>query len=600
MIKYKELRWGNVFSYGPNNKINFEASPLTQLVGKNGHGKSSIGLILEEVQFNTNSKGIKKAKVINRYSKEKSYWIELDFDKDGKAYTISTKRTVTSGTVSLVCEGVDISGHTATGTYKTIEEVLGYNHKTFAQLVYQGSVSSLEFLTATDTARKKFLIDLLNLGHYSKASDVFKKLASDTSKALDVANAKVSTVTSWINKYKNENLEYSILVEEIAPATKERQLLLLKEVALKDIDVNNGRVIQNNKYKEILDAIVLEPFEGTVPDRAEYNKKSLEIKELESKLTQGKSLVHKGECLTIKCPHCSQDMDNSLLFNMAQTFEIKKSEYEEAILLGKQWIKNFENTEALYLRSQSKAANYEKYYALYNPTIENIILDEQELKDEISSLKRTIASTDAALVKALELNKIARERNTKIDVIIKQMAEMRAELSEYTSEVTKLSLELSDYEVLVKAFSTTGLVAYKIECLVKDLESLTNEYLVALADGRFQISFQISSSDKLNVVITDNGNDIDIEALSTGEKARVNVASLLAIRKLMQSLSNSRTNLLILDETAENLDAEGKEKLVEVLLQEESLNTFLISHGFQHPLLEKLYIVKENNISRIE
>ena len=68
----------------------------------------------------------------------------------------------------------------------------------------------------------------------------------------------------------------------------------------------------------------------------------------------------------------------------------------------------------------------------------------------------------------------------------------------------------------------------------------------------------------------------------------------------MQSLSNSRTNLLILDETVENLDAEGKEKLIEVLLEEQNLNTFLISHGFSHPLLEKVSIVKHNNISRIE
>jgi DNA repair exonuclease SbcCD ATPase subunit len=78
------------------------------------------------------------------------------------------------------------------------------------------------------------------------------------------------------------------------------------------------------------------------------------------------------------------------------------------------------------------------------------------------------------------------------------------------------------------------------------------------------------------------------------------VATLLAIRKLMQTLSNSRTNLLILDETVENLDAEGKEKLIEVLLAEENLNTFLISHGFSHPLLEKLQVVKEKNVSRIE
>jgi len=159
---------------------------------------------------------------------------------------------------------------------------------------------------------------------------------------------------------------------------------------------------------------------------------------------------------------------------------------------------------------------------------------------------------------------------------------------------------MSILNVLTKTFSTTGLVAYKIESLVKDLEDITNKYLVDLSDGRFQIGFKISASDKLNVVITDNGKDIEILALSGGEKARVNVATLLAIRKLMQTLSSSRINLLILDETVETLDTDGKEKLVEVLIQEEHLNTFLVSHGFSHPLLEKINVIKRNNISQIE
>jgi DNA repair exonuclease SbcCD ATPase subunit len=136
--------------------------------------------------------------------------------------------------------------------------------------------------------------------------------------------------------------------------------------------------------------------------------------------------------------------------------------------------------------------------------------------------------------------------------------------------------------------------------LIKDLETQTNYYLTELSSGRFQLNFRIAQSDKLNVVITDGNKDIDILALSSGERARVNVSALLGIRRLLQSLSNSRVNLLILDETVESLDLEGKEKLVEVLLTEEHLNTFLVSHGFTHPLLEKIQVVKKNNMSRIE
>ena len=84
-----------------------------------------------------------------------------------------------------------------------------------------------------------------------------------------------------------------------------------------------------------------------------------------------------------------------------------------------------------------------------------------------------------------------------------------------------------------------------------------------------------------------------------GELARVNTATLLAIRKLMSSISSSRINTLFLDEIISVLDDEGKEKLVEILLGEE-LNTYLVSHGWTHPLLEKIEVIKEDNISRLE
>ena len=142
------------------------------------------------------------------------------------------------------------------------------------------------------------------------------------------------------------------------------------------------------------------------------------------------------------------------------------------------------------------------------------------------------------------------------------------------------------------------MIAYKIENLVKDLEELTNHYLAELSDGRFTLEFVVSN-DKLNVQITDNGNIVDILAFSSGELARVNTATLIAIRKLMSSISKSKINILFLDEVIAVLDDAGREKLVEVLL-EEDLNTYVVSHGWTHPLLEKVEVVKSGNISRLE
>ena len=103
----------------------------------------------------------------------------------------------------------------------------------------------------------------------------------------------------------------------------------------------------------------------------------------------------------------------------------------------------------------------------------------------------------------------------------------------------------------------------------------------------------------MNVELTDNGDIISIAALSSGELARVNTSMLLAIRKIMASISKVKLNVLFLDEIIGVLDAEGKERLVEILL-EQDLNTYLVSHGWEHPLLTKLNVVRENNISKIE
>ena len=58
----------------------------------------------------------------------------------------------------------------------------------------------------------------------------------------------------------------------------------------------------------------------------------------------------------------------------------------------------------------------------------------------------------------------------------------------------------------------------------------------------------------------------------------------------MSSISKSRLNILFLDEVIAVLDDTGREKLVEVLLNED-LNTYIVSHGWTHPLLDKKEVV---------
>ena len=611
MITIKKLRWSNAFSYGKDNEIDFSAAPLTQLVGRNGHGKSSIALILEEVLFNKNSKGIKKADILNRYVKDKSYSIELEFERDGTDYLIKSTRGSTQ-TVKLFKDGVDVSSHTATATYKMIEEVIGIDHKAFAQIVYQSNASSLEFLTAADTARKKFLIEILNLGRYTKAQDVFKEVTTELSKDIASTQSQVNTVKAWLDKYEKTDLTPVELMYVGAVDAEVLTEASKLESSISGIEATNKKIAQNNTYKRLQAGLKILP----IPEKPEQDTKTIEAKgrqlnnetvELQKTVKDSKAFVQKIAKLEGTCPTCLQPIDTHKIGelvaeqeNVQATAMAKYNELYAQIQLMNEEAAEFNSKMAAWQKAVKNQEDWEKYHQLIDSDLPEELLVEKDLQDKLNDLKQSIAKTKTQIAAAEKHNANAIAHNTKIELISKQLVEMSQELENYSCKLHQLSERMSILNVLTKTFSTTGLVAYKIECLVKDLEDITNKYLVDLSDGRFQISFKINSSDKLNVVITDNGKDIEILALSGGEKARVNVATLLAIRKLMQTLSSSRINLLILDETVEALDVDGKEKLVEVLLKEEHLNTFLVSHGFTHPLLEKVNVVKRNNISQIE
>ena len=379
--------------------------------------------------------------------------------------------------------------------------------------------------------------------------------------------------------------------------------MLITEAAALDSSINsiestNKKISQNNTYKQLQSKIKLLP----IPQKPEEGIEGYqaEVAKLSKTVSDAQAFVIKMKALHGTCPTCLSDIDEE---KVAELIEQKTEEAEIAALetMGyTQQIVQIKQQITAWQEAQKSQEDWEKYHALINTELPEALLDKQTLQQQFTELQNSITTTKRKIVEAEQYNKEVTAHNTKVDLVSKQLVEMNQELETYSGKLHELSERMSILNVLTKTFSTTGLVAYKIESLVKDLEDITNRYLVDLSDGRFQIGFKISASDKLNVVITDNGRDIEILALSGGEKARVNVATLLAIRKLMQTLSSSRINLLILDETVETLDTDGKEKLVEVLLHEEHLNTFLVSHGFSHPLLEKINVIKRNNISQIE
>ena len=246
MITLKKLQWDNCFSYGSNNVLDLQENTVTQIIGTNGMGKSSIPLIIEEALFNKNSKGIKKADIPNRYVNN-GYHIYLEFSKDTDEYSIEIDRK-SSIKVKLLENGEDISSHTATNTFKTIQDILGVDFKTFSQLVYQNTNASLQFLTATDTTRKKFLIDLLHLEEYVELFEVFKNTSRELSTEIAGIRSKIATVEKWLtdNKLDDTTILPMLKIEnDTEELEKEFRSLTM---GIENISEKNKKILKNNQY----------------------------------------------------------------------------------------------------------------------------------------------------------------------------------------------------------------------------------------------------------------------------------------------------------------------------------------------------------------
>ena len=597
MITLKKLKWNNCFSYGENNILDLNDSTVTQLVGTNGAGKSSIPLILEEVLFNKNSKGIKKADIANRIN-NKGYDISLDFDVNGDEYKIEVNRRA-SIKCKLFKNDEDISSHTATNTYKTVEEVLGLDFKTFTQIVYQNTNTSLQFLTATDTNRKKFLIDLLQLEKYVDYFEIFKEKSRVLSGEVSHIQGKLDTIIKWLD---DNNLEAPTILPKLdLPKISENDLEQLSSLQLefKNISEINRKINQNNFYKTELAGIDLSKYknEGNhlLESRQNYDK---DLEELGKWQSVYNSEVFEGTSEDI-CPTCGQEVDQDLLDEIYQREEEKHNQAFNYIKKIQDTIRHKKKVNEQIDEKQKEERRWKELFNSIDQTLPAEIKDADELQRKIEMLAEKIDNEQKDLEYIINENESRERHNTRLQVIQEQIGEFKEELKTHENKLEEVKDMLGSIDILKKAFSTNGLLAYKIENLVKDLEELTNEYLAELSDGRFNLQFVVLN-DKLNVEIDDNGKAVEILALSAGELARVNTSTLLAIRKLMSSISKSRINVLFLDEVTNVLDEVGKEKMVEILLGEENLNTYIVSHGWTHPLLSKIEVIKENEISRLD
>jgi len=605
-IVLNKLTFSNMFSYGKNNVVDLSNNRITQLTAPNGSGKSSIAMIIQETLFNKNIKGIKKTDILNRWSKEKSWSTSLTFTKDDTNYQVDVVRSGAQTKVKLIENGTDISDHKVLDTYKKIADIVGTDFEVFSQLTYQSSTDLLEFLKATDANRKKFLINLFNLEKYIAIGDRVKNKSTEADREYNRLIGELKTIEDFLAITSIPAKQTEKDVPNIDEALQREIGVLQQE--LHNYEATCKKIDKNNMYLDERDT--LEFNSGmTVPEEFLFHDDYQEIKNnivvLRSEITTLENDITKVR-VNDTCPSCGQRVDTSHLIKLKEDLKDALNEkttfYQEAMEKATKWsneIKQIDNKKKEYTENKRKIERFEHLTQLIDNNLAKDYPDVGNIKSKINELqsKYDIQANDSK--DAQEHNKQVSIHNARVDALIDQKNDFTVRQQSVKDDTLSKSNQINSLNILKKAFSTSGIVAFKLENLTKELEVSINYYLSILSDGQFQVEFKLDK-EKLNISVINNGIATPIETVSGGEFSRIQTSILLAIRSLLSKLGGSSVNLLFLDEITGVLDDEGKDKLVEVLQKEDNLNVFLISHDFTHPLIDKVSIVKDDNISSIQ
>ena len=611
MITLNKLSINNMFSYGQDNEIDLSSNKITQLTAPNGSGKSSIALILQELLYSKNIKSIKKADILNRYVKEDTWSGKIDFTVENKNYTVEVKRTKNQSKVKFYqqneLEIIDLTEHKILDTYKKIQELIGLDFEIFSQLTYQSSTDLLEFLKATDTNRKKFLINLFNLEKYPNIGEVIKLKLSESEKQSFKLDGELKSVKDFLNDALIEDKK-SLIEVPIIDNEKRNQLASAQnkiteyESLCKRIDKNNLYIEERKELN--FDIALSEPtkIDHIYQQQQEINEEvtSLSIHQKNIK----KSLSNLD--VTDKCYACGQSIDNTQTIHLKDNLEedlfkskSKESDLSLNLLKVDSNIEEYENKIKHWETNKKSIEKFEQLSQFIDTTIPTEYPNFNTLKNEVQILQDELKIQETQREDSIEYNEKIKTHNTKVDTLIEQKRYFLARQELLNNDIINLKSKIKNLNILRKAFSTTGIVAFKLENLTKELEAVINDYLSDLSDGQFQVIFRLTG-EKLNIVVVNNGQESPIETVSGGEFSRIQTAILLAIRNVLSKIGGNYINLLFLDEITGVLDEAGKEKLIDILQEEDNLNIFLISHDFTHPLIDKINIIKDNNISCLE
>lgn len=422
----------------------------------------------------------------------------------------------------------------------------------------------------------------------SKQKEHCSIIEQSSSKNKDVINKRINNIESSIQKLKEDYQSASQNLSKVSRIITEKQAILAGTIVC---PACKHEFILNNNDIDI-EQVKIEA-QRYMSDKEECQK------ELDNIEKERQSLIDNKQALSSQITEidntCNQEIDElNKLEREAKQLNNKMDEAtEKQLSLTNSIAKTGAIIDNMMQDMFDEAFDFiDKKTKEYERQQEDIQLDIKTTESRIEVCKNTL----------IELDKVSQDSLLiQFEDALKCYEEESKEVKDKLLEADEKVMALETQESYFNEFKT-HLANSKIEAL----SNMTNEFLEKIGSDlriRFNGYTMLKSGkirDKISITLIRDGIECgSFDKLSEGEKARINLANILAMNRLTNA--NCETgkglDLLILDEILEATDETGLSSMFDAL-NGIGITTLIVSHGNvaeNYPY--KLVISKQNGVS---
>lgn len=531
-VRFKKA-WAKNFLSFKTVELYLDGGGLTIITGinhdwvgrSNGSGKSNLTSLLSVALFGKTPKGQAHDDWTTNGCEEQSVvsleWITAD------GSLVRVERTRNPSSVRLWVNGTEQSaGGKQRDVSKDIEMLCGFSWDMFVSLIYI-SREEQSFLWGTPKQKQETFSRLQNLERFGVAQKLVSKDIQKTQNMKQQWEYELELLGQSIEEKKQYNqpaAEVAILKKKLGVVQKESAGISIPEIGALKQKMEVAKEVHQNYYTK-------------------QNKQAVSITAKQTRLNEFTGLLD-------KCPTCGQKIPrdrvaiDKVIISLQGEIKTERAAFN---VVAKEVQVASEN----YLKACNTYDNARKEQYLLEAKQQQLKDNEKELRQDIERWQ-AIGNSQAEELKQLQ------DSYKSIQAVAKV-----------------LEFELDFLQLANSILARDGLPAYLSQMLCPKINRAAEYFSELFSDGEIKVRFRIEEGEVVSEIINAHGGR-NLTDQSVGEGSIATLITSFAFREVV-----TRTNLIVLDEPADGLDAANARAFANGIrkMKDTFGSVFLITHS---------------------